>query len=438
MNLRQFVFPVLSVILPATAQTPDKVSALIEQLAAPKVRLRDEAQAALAALPQALPAMREAAEQHPSAEARLRAQRLLKDFRENAWQMQVEVRPAAPAGLTCLREAVVSPDGTLFAGVHRGGVDVYETATGKPVRRVGSPYLPAKVSDSVQRSLAISPDGKRIASTDHTHQVFVDDLSGTRLYTLPAEKTKRTVRVTTSAPAADPFSSSPNNVTVREIEQIAETQGLAFLPDGKGLVVFTTAGLAVHDFNGAERRLLPMPEIFTVTGFTIAARTFGISADGKTVGLGVEVMGSKDRAALVSVPELKLTAQWLLPVVPCSIAVKNGGAEALVGLRDSTGVHRCLAGEEWGRPLHRMQGWVSGIAYAPDESYAMISASDATTPLRQVALPSGEEIWSAPPLAKAEDVAFAGAGRVVVSYGDDVLRVWVHRDFSATPTPAPR
>jgi hypothetical protein len=58
----------------------------------------------------------------------------------------------------------------------------------------------------------------------------------------------------------------------------------------------------------------------------------------------------------------------------------------------------------------------------------MVTASLAATPLRQVAYPSGEVLWSAPAFEKgAEDVVFAGPGRIVLAC-DDCIRVWTHRD----------
>jgi WD40 repeat protein len=444
MNMRSCLFPLftlIGLISAAPAQTADQIPALIEQLAAPKVRLRDEAQTALAAMPEAMDALKKAMESHPSEEARLRAKKLLRDFRDRQWEQTAEVKIRKIAGNTQLRRITVSPDGSTIAGVYRGGIDLFD-ANLKLLRNLEAIPKPMGTLNSILHALAFSPDGKQVASTDHTGQVFIEDLEGTLVKTLPAESKKIQVQtVTRTAPSVtDPFATPGNTVTMVERDQPQEPCGLAFLPDGKRLVAFSSAGLTVYDLGGGEKKLLPLAEIFPVSGFNVAARAFALSPDGTIAGLGVEVMGSKDQIALVSVGDLKVTGRWLLPAIPSSIAVKNGGGEAVVGLRES-GVLRCLPGEEWGTPFHRMGGgWISGLAFAPDEKSVFISNSGAALPLRQAAYPSGEEIWTAPPAPEGfEDVVCAGPDRIITSSTDCVIRTWDRRKLKpAADTPASR
>lgn len=404
------------------------IPALIEQLAAPKVRLRDEAQTALAELPESKAALEKAAASHPSAEARLRAKNLLRDFRDKQWVPSAEAKVSAkPAGsLTQLRRITASPDGTVIAGVYRGGVELYD-ANMNYLRTLNAVPKPAGNMEGILHTLAFSPDGKSIAHTNHTGQIFVESLEGVILRTLPAETKKvKFQTVTSGSSLTDPFGTG-QRVTVSERDQPQEPYGVAFLPDGSGLAVFTGAGLTVHDFKGGERRLLPLADIFPVSGYTVAPRRFALSPDGIAAGLGVEVMGSKDMAALVTLADLKVTARWKFMAIPSSIAVKQGGGEAVVGLREG-GVFRCVPGEEWGQSFCRGSAWISGVAYAADGQSVFFSQVSPSQPLVQVAYPSGEVLWSAPATAEGfESLACAGPDRVITGSKDCVITTWDRR-----------
>jgi hypothetical protein len=422
-------------------QTPDSaglIRGLIDQLAAPKVRLRDEAQAALQRMPEAAAALREAAAGHASPEAQLRAARLLRSLKEGLWAMQLEIPLSKTEEDWIMRKVVVSPDGKWIAAAHRGGVEVWDASSSKHRTRVGSPNLNEDGMSGVFRSLAFSPDSRLIASTDHTGQIYIDEVDGKRIQVLPAATAEVTVRRMVSKLSGDPLAPAVNTIETSEVTRPQEPCGLAFLADGSGLVSFSGAGLTLHHFKGEEPGLMPINEIFPNNDRPIVPRAFSLSADGGTVALGLEVMGSKDRAALIAIPALTKTGEWFLPAIPTSIAVKRGGQELLVGVRD-LGVLRCTPGVDEPVPLHRISNWVSGIAYAPDETSFFLSCSNNNHPMRQIALPAGTEIWAAPAAeAGFEDVAFPAADRIIATRHDNHLLLWTRQYAPDISTPAAR
>jgi WD40 repeat protein len=418
---------------PASAADPAKVKALIAQLADPKARLRDEAQAALGQIPEAEAALQEAAASHPSQEAQLRAKRLLKVLQESLWTMEWETLiTTRSGGSTILRGLAASPDGRHLVGKHRGGAEVVKTDSGTSVGVLGNPCLTSIGISGIHRAIAFSPDGKWVASTDHTGSIFIDDLAKNRIQTLPAEKSKRMVRVSRSSLLGG------ETVALEEMEFPAETWGLAFLPDGKNLLAFSTAGLIRYDLEGKSKPMVPFNELFPIEGYTVAPRAMAVSPDGAWAALGVEVMGSKDEVVLVQVPDLSPQQRWRLPAIPASLAVPDGGKEVLIGLRGE-GVHRGIPGNSFSEPLHTMGGWITGLKYAPDGKSAFFSTTVPQTPLRQIALPSGETIWTAPPAVQGyEDVVLAGPGRIAVSTTNCYIQIWKARTSSPPAIPTSR
>src|SRR5688572_11146009 len=152
---------------PAAAD-PD-IPALIRQLGSSRVRLRDEADAALRHLPQAEVELRAIAEANPNEEAGLRATAILKVHRAlfPLWTIAASVAaPPPPPGVryTMLRHACASPDGKFVVSMFSGGALVSDGQSAEQLRVVGAPGIMSGGNwDGVRRAVAVSPDSQWIA-----------------------------------------------------------------------------------------------------------------------------------------------------------------------------------------------------------------------------------------------------------------------------------
>jgi WD40 repeat protein len=137
--------------------------------------------------------------------------------------------------------AAVSPDGKQLAtaAVQAGGIELFDTATGKPVRRFASRGAPVK-------RLVYSPDGTRIAALGFDGAVQVWDLT-------------RGIRLGVAE--------SP----------VGEVTGVVF-PDRDRVVAWALDGEAVALWDVPSGKRLHVPE-----GHTRAINSILFSADGRTV-----------------------------------------------------------------------------------------------------------------------------------------------------------
>ena len=431
------IFLICLLVVSAVAQSPEPASpasvdaagikALISQLADPRVRMRDEAQAALGQLPEAVAALQEAAASHPSLEAQLRATKLLKVLRESIWTLESEALVTNKSdGPTVLRAVVASPDGSHLVGMHRGGAELLKTEGATPVAVLGSPCRSNTGLSGVQRAVAFSRDGRWVASADHTGSVFIDDLEKKRIHTLPAEVSKRLVRVSTRS-ATDP---STFTIVEREVEVGIEAWGIYFLPGDKGLLLYSSAGLRRYVLGGAADPLVSLRALFPKKGSTVSPCCSASSPDGAWLALGGEVSDGTGEVILVQTSDLSVKDRWQLAAIPASLAVPDGAEEILLGLR-GVGIHRATRGGGTSQLLHPTNGWITGVKYAPDGRSAFFSSTVKETPLRQIALPSGETIWTAPPAEHGyEDVVMAGPDRLAVSLNNSLIQVWKGRSVA--------
>jgi hypothetical protein len=385
-----------------------RIQQLIDQLAAPKVRLRDEAQQALAQMTDAEPVMRTAMESHPSEEARLRLKRILQGFRDGQWVVagqQLGANGGAERG--ALR---ATADGTLLANLHSAGIEILNAADLSPVRTLGK----STSGILTLRALAWAPDGKRIAFSNQSGSVMVETDAGKRLLTLPPEMRQ----------------TNPNNPNAK---QMAPPVAAEFIPGTQNLLVFTNAGLALHEPGpGSVPRRMTVKQMFPEVTRNIIAQSMAVSGDGKAAGVAFEMPGpDDDLVAMISLSSM--TVRWIsrISVTPRWIAVNQDGSEALVAMRER-GVVRCAADAPLAITVSRSIDDLTSVAYAPDFKSAFLTSARANAPVRQLAVPGGEEIWTAPPAPTGcYHITILGPDRIAVKTFDNRILIWKKRSRSA-------
>lgn len=389
------------------------VQQLIEQLASPKVRLRDEAQEALVQRLDAEPEMRSAMESHPSEEARLRLKRILKTVRDGLWTL--EVQQTAPNRGSERGAMGATGDGELLANLNGDGIEILESRTLSPLRLLGK----STTGILTLRALAWAPDGKRIAFSNQSGAVMVEDETGKRLLTLPPEMRQM----------------NPNNPNAK---QMAPPVALQFLPGTRNLLVFTNAGLSIHDMGGGEPKRATVKQLFPDITRNLMAQSMSVSRDGKSVGLAFEVPGpDEDLVAMVSLTSMSVSWISTIAVTPRWIAVNHDGSEALVAMRES-GVVRCAADAPQAVTVSRSIDDLTSVAYAPDERSAFLTSARADAPMRELSLPGGDEIWTAAAAPTGcYHITMLGPDRIAAKTFDNRILIWRKRP-SPTPSPSHR
>jgi hypothetical protein len=421
--------------LPLAAQTSpppaeDLVGALIEQLAAPKVRLRDEAQTALAEMPEAEPALRAAAESHPSEEARMRVRSLLKGFKKRMWELLHESPVQTNPEMMLAQPVRSAGDGRHFLTVSRGRAALWDAETfaeisaAEPPPPVGAPVN----VNRFRRLLAMSADGKRIACTDATSQVVITETAGGAVVrAIPAE----TTQVTVSTLAAD------GTRTPRTIDRVQMPLAIELTADGGALLVLSHAGVALHLLADGTQRKLPTSEVFPEAAVPVTPRAISISGDGKLAAVGCYFQGKTDQMVMLSLPAMEVTAKIPLPHVPVALTLNGDGSEVLVSLQQG-GVIQFPVSSPAARKSMRSTGMVTSLQYAPDGKSAFLAGNKPEAALCQVALNSGEAIWTAPPdKAGCFNVAFVTNDCIATTWNDGSLRVWKKRSAAGLSKPQP-
>jgi WD40 repeat protein len=174
---------------PPPAAAPLDIPKLIEQLGDPHVRVRDAAEAQLQAHPECAEALQKALPGHERDELGLRTNKLLKFFQEHLWSVQEEkLVNGSAGGMTLLRTATADSTGKQVAAMFAKGASLWEFNPLTQVRTTGD-ATPVEGSGwlGVRRAIAISPDGKWVASSNDRGELLIDQWDGTRVRTIYLE-----------------------------------------------------------------------------------------------------------------------------------------------------------------------------------------------------------------------------------------------------------
>ena len=367
----------------------------IEQLANPKVRLRDKAQKELLRHPEAEAQMRAALETMQSEEAQVRLKRILKRLHDQRWQMewqQPQPRPFLDRGV--LRG---TPDGAWIAHIYGGGAEVFDARTYTTHRIQGKP-----TTNMVMRVLAFSDDGKYLTFANKAGGVWEENELGQRLRLLPLEK--------------------------RGTNEVVVPVAADYIPGTRRLVILSSLGLALHEPGVVLPRRITLKQAFPGITVNIIPAVLAISGDGTTASIGVEIAGQgAEMMATVDLQTMKSKWTSTVGATPRGIALNRDGTEALVALPER-GLERCTAKSPEAVSVSRTIGDLTSVAYAPDYQTAFITSSRPNTPIRQLALPSGDELWTSPPMLDGcYNVTVLGKDRIAAKLSDNTIVVWKRR-----------
>jgi len=296
-----------------------------------------------------------------------------------------------PAHSGAIPDVTISPDGMRLASINDDGTaTIWDTFSGESiVTMVNENSYP---SLSVPRSLAFSPDGKTLATSDATEVILWDVSTGKRLYSLTGESIGTTTGIHLGVGQIS-FKPDGNHLAVANMDGVPKvwdlatrsevlsfTNGelparvIAYSPDGNQLAGGGDEGI-VRIWNpesGEEVFALPLGGIVQGVSFGIENDLLaGASADGS-----VKIWDSKTGKELLSLPRMSGLYD---------IAFLSDGSLVTAGQDGTTRVWDSSTGQEL-LTLAGHSSTVIGVATSPDGTRIVTSGYDGTV-----------RIWDAQP-----------------------------------------
>jgi WD40 repeat protein/uncharacterized membrane protein len=387
----------------------EKIPALIEQLGAPKVRLRDEAQEQLLKTPAAIQAIKAASKNHPSEEVRLRAATILNSIAVNRWQPDINLTTGLVGDMNII---LVDPQKqSIYVRTH-GGVQQWLLPDGKPGMVTGRAITSHGTwwRDLAMNVLTFSPDGKYLISTDSEGYLSFTNL-------LDPQHEQQDSQVFWDREVTYQLTSGTQKMREQSTTVLS---CLTFTPDKKRLIFSDRHGnFYLWDYPDLNNRTcIPL-------GNTI--QSFIFTPDNRFLIASIDTPGEPD---LLYIFPASLDGEKTTVVVPNRIntmcfnkagdkmlATSRSGAVYLWDYADGKlGQQKILAG---------MKNETTSAIFSADESSVLVSSWDRSSCITEIDVSTGEKLWSlSSPDYSVNHLELLPDGRLASACTDNVLRIW--------------
>jgi uncharacterized membrane protein len=383
-----------------------EINSLIEQLGAPRVRLRDEAEEKLKKMIGAIEAVKAAANGSPNTEVRLRARTILQALRQNIWQQDFVGEGHGQQSTSFARSVVVSPDGKRFYSRGEDHVRAWQAENCALGVAFGAKMTGARRDwqrDGPMWTLAISPDGNSVVSTDDLGNIAIHSTS---------DGSER-VRFMN----ADPATSLQTHIV----------WGAAFFPDGSRLATCDRGGwVRIWDSgNGALIKSIPVM-------INQVNRAIAIAPNGKFIVVSIDLGGTPDHLWIWNLEMEKWVYKQQTTDRHNNLVFTHDGRRLL-------GSHRGGYINQWDvaddgvlsnqRRFGPIGANVKCAVYSADEKTIFAAGTDgAYGEVGQWDAETGEELWRGPRLERTiESIGVIGLDRIVTMGSDNRVRIWQRR-----------
>ncbi len=395
-------------------QDEKEIAGLIEQLGAPKVRLRDEAEEKLKTIPQALPALKEAAKSAASPEARLRAEGLLGSIAQVRWVLDATLSGHQTAGTNRRQWAmVVDEKGQKLYTRSQDGVRQWDLATLKPRFLMGAPLALGTfwIYEAPMTSLLLSPDGGTLISTENGGNLVIND-------TATGER-KRLVM--TATPTIETVTMADGTTGTRiESSEPTPLPWIGLTPDQKLITSGTDFMVKFWDLSTFEA----LPGSFKLPHI---GHAFAFTPDGKHLVISLDKSGEPDFIHVRNRDTGGNTCEITVPDRPNTLRLSKDGSRLLASNRNGWAFLWSFKDGELTdeRVIARTAKASNCAIFSPDEKSVFVASNDPDCCVSEYDLETGEALWVHPRSGfGVHTIAFLPDGRLAGTCSDMKLRIW--------------
>lgn len=397
---------------------PPDIPALIAQLADPKVRLRDEAEAKLRLLPDAADALENAAANHPSEEARARARKILNSAIRNRWHLAADLANGHIQGYRFGPQRIrVSNDGKTFLTQGGDCACLWNAISLSPMSRFGKPNGSVGGWEGVAplSSIALSPDGKTAITTDDSGVLYATDIatgvlrSSWRCFDMVYD-----------------VSDLPNRQLV---------WSLSYTPDGKHLVTGGREGWIVVRDAATLKRVTSEK----ITEETLPGQFY--SPDGRWLLVIEDTPGNVDYIHVIDTSTWHVAAKLAVADLINSLYFIGRGDRFIASGRNGdimiwdfdTETGTIGAKTSWGR----YAGGTTGMVLTRDQKSVVVASSTLGKQLCEYDLETKKILWSQSNTPQVDTISPFGSDAFITSDWDHHIRVWRRTPAGAANPPPP-
>ena len=390
-----------------------EIATLIEQLGAPKVRLRDEAEEKLRILPQALPALKEAAKSSSSPEARLRAEGLLGSIAQVRWVLDATLGGHLTTGANRrLWAMVLDEKGQKLYTRSQDGVRQWDLATLKPGHLMGDQLATGTfwLNEAPMTSLLLFPDGKTLVSTDNGGNLVINDTA----------TGQQKQMVITPTPTTETMSMADGTTQTAQVYESVPVPWIGFTPDNKLITSGTDFMVKFWDSSTFEK--LPgefkLPHIGHALAYT---------PDGKYLVIALDKSGEPDFLHVRSLETGANKCEIEVADRPNTLRLSKDGSQLLASNRNGwaylwTLNDGVLSNEH---VIARTAKPSNCAIFSPDEKSIFVASNDPDCCVSEYDVETGEAVWVHPRSGfGVHTIAFLPDGRLAGTCSDMKLRIW--------------